>query len=390
MKKSVLFITNAYPDFESSYRGIFIKKMATLLHKEGFEITVVTPKIYQKSRFFENQDGIKVFRFPFLAGNKLLIEHEKVPYVRMMLYYLSGTFLTLYLFLKYRFKLIHVHWTIPTGLIGILAGFIFKKPVIVTIHGSDFRIAMEGNNAILKKIFLYVCKKASHVHCVSMVQMKKMKESEIHDRKLSVFPMGIEENFIATGQNPKKEIDEYPIKVVSNRNLLPVYNVSQLIRAIPMVLREEPKVHFIIAGDGPEREKLKQEVKALKIESSVQFLGHIEHDKIPVLLSEADIYVSTSLADGTSVSLFEAMGAGAFPVVSDIPANREWIEDGGNGFLFPVHDAGALAKKILCAIQDKSLLSNAREVNRSIVREKALWSVCIEKIKEIYAFTWTN
>ena len=80
-KLSILFLTNAYPDFESSYRGIFIKKMALLLQKEGYQISVVTPKIYKGSHYFEEQDGIKVYRFPFFARNKLLIEYEKIPYL---------------------------------------------------------------------------------------------------------------------------------------------------------------------------------------------------------------------------------------------------------------------------------------------------------------------
>jgi glycosyltransferase involved in cell wall biosynthesis len=55
------------------------------------------------------------------------------------------------------------------------------------------------------------------------------------------------------------------------------------------------------------------------------------------LLSQTDIYVSTSLYDGTSVSLLEAMGSGAFPIVTDIPSNREWISPGQNGFLVSVN-----------------------------------------------------
>src|SRR4030043_1081217 len=118
----ILFLTNAYPDFDTSYRGIFVKKMATLLKREGYQISVVTPKIYRKSPYFEDGGGIKVYRFPFFARNKLLIEYERIPYLRMILYFISGFFLTLYVLFSHRCRLIHAHWAIPTGLIGILAG----------------------------------------------------------------------------------------------------------------------------------------------------------------------------------------------------------------------------------------------------------------------------
>ena len=159
MKNSVLFLTNAYPDFDSSYRGIFIKKMATLLRVEGYHISVVTPKIYKGSHYFEEQDGIKVYRFPFFARDKLLIEHKKIPYLRMVLYYITGFFLTIYAMFKNKCNVIHVHWAIPIGLIGVWIRSLLKRPLIVTVHGSDLRMALE-RTGILRKIFLYVCKNA--------------------------------------------------------------------------------------------------------------------------------------------------------------------------------------------------------------------------------------
>lgn len=383
MMRSILLITNVYPDFDSSYRGIFIKKMAVLLQQEGYDITVLTPKIYRKSRYFEDHQGIKIYRFPFFANNKLLIEYEKIPYLRMILYYVSGFFLTLYILFKHRCELIHIHWAIPTGLIGLWVSKILKQPFMVTLHGSDLRMALE-KGGFLKRVFISVCRNSAHIQCVSEVQRNEIERLGIESKKISIIPMGIEKDFREAGLRRKKKGQDQSITVLSNRNLLPIYNVSQLIRAIPLVLQEEPAIRFVIAGDGQDREKLQREAKDLEIEPWVHFMGTVPHEKMPDLLSEADIYVSTSLYDGTSVSLLEAMGAGAFPVVTDIPANREWIEDAKNGFLFPVHDEKILAEKILHAICDKELLGRVGELNRAIVEEKALWPVCIEKIKEIY------
>jgi len=259
-KASVLFLTNAYPDFDSSYRGIFIKKMASFLRGDGYRICLVTPKIYKGSRHFEEQNGIKVYRFPFFAGNKLLIEYNSIPYLRMLLYCFMGFFLTLYALLRNRCQLIHVHWAIPTGLIGASAGTLLRKPLIVTIHGSDFRLAMD-KSSILKKIFLYVCKRARHLHCVSGVMKKEIEKLGIHGGKISVFPMGIDERFLGVKRDQKRNCSHRPITIVSKRNLLPIYNVSLLIRAIPMVIREESNVEFLIAGDGIEGKKLEKEAE---------------------------------------------------------------------------------------------------------------------------------
>jgi L-malate glycosyltransferase len=383
MKRSILFITNAYPDFETSYRGIFIQKMALLLEKEGYRISVVTPKIYRKSHFFEDQNGIKVYRFPFWANNKLLIEYEKIPYLKMVLYYLSGIIVTTYVFLRNRCCLIHAHWAIPTGLIGAWVGGLLRKPLIVTIHGSDFKMAMESAG-VVRKLFLYVCRKANLVSCVSEVQKKEVETLGIAEGKISTFPMGVDETFVEAGENRKQEQNKQTIRILSNRNLLANYNVSQLIKAIPRVLIEEPRAKFFIAGNGEERKNLEELVKRLKVSAAVQFLGQVPHQEMRNLLAQSDIYVSTSPSDGTSVSLLEAMGAGAFPVVTDIPSNREWILDGDNGFLFPVGDEGRLADRIVEGIRSKKLLEKAMKRNQEIIVKRGYWKNNIYRTIELY------
>ena len=388
-KISVLFLTNAYPDFDSSYRGIFIKKMASLLKTDGYDIAVVTPKIYKKSRYVEEQNGMKVYRFPFFSGNRLLIEYDKIPYLRMCFYYVSGFLLSLYAFIRHRCQMIHVHWAIPTGLIGVGIAFLSRKPLMVTIHGSDFRLAMD-QSSFLKRIFLYVCKKANHLHCVSDGMKRELEDLGINGGRISAFPMGIETGFLNKEGVQRAGFDNRPTTILSNRNLLPIYNVSLFIRAIPLVLREESKVKFLVAGDGPEREGLEREAKNLKIGDFVQFLGRIPHDAMLNLLSQTDIYVSTSLCDGTSVSLLEALGSGAFPVVTDIPSNREWISDGENGFLVPTDEERVLAIRIIEAIRNRSLAEKASQKNLRLVTEKVLWPATIEKTKRIYEKVLTS
>lgn len=384
MEASILFLTNAYPDSIESYRGIFIQKMANFLKDKGYKISVVTPKIYKWSNFFESQNGINVYRFPFWAKNKLLIEYKKIPYLKMVLYCISGLLISIYVVLKRKCNFLHIHWAIPTGIIGVMMRFFLKKPYLVTIHGSDLRIAIE-KNGFLKNIFIVVCKKASHIHCVSEFQKIELLRMGLSEEKISVFPMGVDQQFIECGKRREKEIQNSKnIIILSNRNLIPIYNVALLIRSIPSILKEIPFARFIIAGDGAEREKLEKAVYKINLNNSVEFIGRIPHDKMQNLLGQSDIYVSTSLFDGTSVSLLEAMASGCFPVVSDIPSNREWIEEGKNGFLFPVTDESTLAKKILLALKNEIMRESARNLNFSIIKEKALWPVCIEKAKKIY------
>jgi glycosyltransferase involved in cell wall biosynthesis len=383
MEKSILLLTNAYPDFPSSYRGRFIKSMAEALKGAGYAVSVVTPKIYRQSPRVEDDGGINVFRFPFGAGDKLLIEHEKIPYIRMMLYFITGFFTTTYVALKHRCTLIHAHWAIPTGLIGVWVGKLLKKPLIVTVHGSDFGMAAT-RGSLLRRMFLYVCRRASHVTCVSENMRQAIVEMGIRDKKIDVFPMGVEEAFFEVGKRRDQGPNNEGPVILSNRNLQPLYNVSQLIRAIPWVLKSEPDAKFLIAGEGQERERLEREAEELGVLSSVQLLGKVPHEVMPSLLAKVKIYVSTSLSDGTSVSLLEAMASGAFPVVTDILANREWIVNGENGFLVPARDERTLADKVVEAIRHKDLAVKVREKNRGMAERRARLESGIQDLMGIY------
>lgn len=257
------------------------------------------------------------------------------------------------------------------------------KPVIVTIHGSDLRMAVD-RPGLIQKLFLYVCNRAIQLTCVSEIQRREMGDLALRGKEISVFPMGVDNRFLEIGKNRKIGVKDKVLTIVSNRNLLPIYNVSLLIRAIPLVIQEEPGVRFLIAGEGPEKENLEKEAKDLNVASSVQFLGRIPHDQMPEFLGNSDIYVSTSLYDGTSVSLLEAMATGLFPVVTNISSNQEWIEDGKNGFLIPPQNEVFLAKRIIDAIRNKELMASAIEKNLSIIEKKAFWQNQIQELKKVY------
>jgi glycosyltransferase involved in cell wall biosynthesis len=110
----------------------------------------------------------------------------------------------------------------------------------------------------------------------------------------------------------------------------------------------------------------------------------IPHARMAPTLAGAQVYVSTSLSDSTSVSLLEAMAAGAFPVVTDIEANREWIEDGRNGFLVPVDDPAVLASRIIAALADPELRRRARAHNLELVRRRASWRANMDAIERLF------
>jgi glycosyltransferase involved in cell wall biosynthesis len=98
----------------------------------------------------------------------------------------------------------------------------------------------------------------------------------------------------------------------------------------------------------------------------------------------ADLYISPSHVDGSSVSLMEALGCGLPALVSDIPANCEWVSEGVNGWLFPDGDARALAAKILAALAQRDRWPALGLAARKSAQERADWKRNVRKLFDAY------
>ena len=80
-------------------------------------------------------------------------------------------------------------------------------------------------------------------------------------------------------------------------------------------------------------QNLKDLAKKLNIENKVNFTGRIPNTELPKLLQESNIYISMPITEGVSASLFEAMAANCYPIVTDIAGNQSWIKHRENGQL---------------------------------------------------------
>jgi len=383
----ICLLTACYPDYAEgklgkfshyAYRGHFIKKLVKQYANHHRDVFVVTPKIYQDSPSRENYPYEHIHRFPFCSENKLLNEYKRIPLLRMITYMLSGLYSCMRIVRENHCHLIHAHFVLPTGVIGVIVGILLKKPVIVTAHGTDINILPE-KYYLMRILVKWVLKKANRIVCVAEHIADRVMEFGITREKIIILPMGIDDHWI-TQKLPQKTMD---VPVISTRNLGTIYNIPLLLKCIPHLAKRKPKICVTIAGEGPQKQDIMKMADDLRLGKHVKFIGRVDNDEMPNYLSQAKVYVSTSFTDGSSVSLLEAMVSGAFPVVSDIHANREWITDGLNGFLVPLDDEKYLADKILEALDNPRLRERAKKMNHKTVKERALWSDNIDKMIQI-------
>jgi glycosyltransferase involved in cell wall biosynthesis len=108
---------------------------------------------------------------------------------------------------------------------------------------------------------------------------------------------------------------------------------------------------------------------------------HIEMLK---LMGRSRVAIAVGLADGSPLSLLEAMSMGAFPIQSDTVSTAEWIENGRNGLLVPPEDSETVANAIRRALRDDNLVQCAAEINSQIIAERVDASVIKPQVIELY------
>ncbi len=273
--------------------------------------------------------------------------------------------------------LVNAHFVPSYGLIGALLKF---HPLAVSTWGSDVLIS-PGKSWLHKKRARYVLDKADLVTADAEVAARAICGLGVERDRIVVSPMGIERTLLA---GPAKQ-EKSRVLILSNRRLEPLYDVATLVKAIPSVVEKAGReVRFVILGEGSQRSGLLNLAIKLNVEASLEFMGTVSRETLLQFYRDSDIFVSTSKSDSTSVSLLEAMNFGLIPVVTDISGNREWIEDGKNGFVFPASDSEALAQKILCAMDRSEKWQDFRRENRNIIRKRAVWEDNMKTVEDAF------
>ena len=108
-----------------------------------------------------------------------------------------------------------------------------------------------------------------------------------------------------------------------------------MIRAFARLRARLPAARLLVAGNGSERRRLEAFARELAPPEAITFTGRLAPDELAELLASAQVYVSVPASDSLALSTVEAMAAGCFPVVSDLPSNEGWITHFANGLVVP-------------------------------------------------------
>ena len=276
---------------------------------------------------------------------------------------------------------VHAHFLVEHGFYGALAG---RHPYIVTAWGSDVLVEPQ-RDPISRQIARWTLRHADLVTSNNAYMADRIVELGMPRSNVEVVTLGADRFFLdrhAASVNVRAADPARPPVVLSTRAHEPLYNIGEIVDAYEQVARALPRAKLVVAHGGSLTPELSRRTAASA--GRIEFLGFIGRDALRDAMTEAEVFVSVPSSDGTSVALLQAMAAGCFPIVSDLPTQRELVEDGVNGFRVPLHRPELLADRIGQALASPDLRRAAAARNRTVIELRGLNENEMAKMEALY------
>lgn len=281
--------------------------------------------------------------------------------------------------------ILHTGWVNDCGFYGALSGF---HPTLSVPWGSDI-LVFPDHAYSTRWITRFTLRRADRIACdCEVVKNKIIELSGCEPDKIVVFPWGVDLRVFSPLEGSSRIRQQLGWEeneiLIMTRSFKPIYGIEYFIEALPVVISRRPKARAILVGSGPLEGSYRRRIGQLDLERHVYFAGWVDERDMAAYLNAADIYVTTSLSDGTSCSLLEAMACGLPVVVADAPAYFEWVEDGISGYIVPRRDSAVLAERLIELLGNKDLGQTMAERNIQITQERADWDKNFNKLEELY------
>jgi glycosyltransferase involved in cell wall biosynthesis len=262
----------------------------------------------------------------------------------------------------------------PIQTCGYIAALTGVRPLLITSWGSDLLLFAYRNdewNAATR----FTLQAADGFLCDShAVRNAALRFAAIPESRIAQFPWGLEHNQVVKPHVRENATREHRVRFLCTRSWEPNYCIDVLLDAFGLLYAKDACQELILVGGGSLSSRVEQIISAHKLENVVITPGIVPASEMTKWFGLADVYVSCAQADGTSISMLEAMAAGLPVVLTDIPSNREWVVEGENGWLAAAGSPRDFADKMLCAASLGPAERHALAArNREIVAKRADW-----------------
>jgi glycosyltransferase involved in cell wall biosynthesis len=337
----VLFLTHNFPRHPGDAAGSFLLRLAHALRDEGVRVSVVAPAGPGLAPR-EVVEGVEVTRFRYAPRSRETLAYTgnmaadvqrswgaRGALVGMLL---SGARAARREAARVGADVVHAHWWFPSGLAATMPGALGGRPLVVTSHGSDIRLA-RGTRAA-RPLLARVARRASAWTFVSRW---------LRDEALAMAPIEYTDVIpmpVATQRFAPPADDAAREGLLFVGRLNEQKGIDDLLRATALQRRPTP---LTVVGDGPLRESMHALAESLGIARRVRWVPRVTADELPRLYAHAQGLVVPSREEGLGLVGVEAQLCET-PVIAYASGGlTDVVADGESGLLAPPSDHRALA-----------------------------------------------
>lgn len=358
--------------------GIATYYIARELARKGHGVTVLTSH-FRGLRWYEELEGVHLYRVPVLRKRR-----DSCSVLEMATFILTSLPVLLYLLLKQQYDIVHVFFGIPSGPLGYLAKKFFGIPYLIRMGGGDVPGFRPFQYKRLYKILtpaLKVLWRNAEFLVANSDGLRDLAHQLFPALPIEVIPNGVDTAHFTNGH---ARVPSDVVRILFVSRLILRKGLQFLIDALPE-LRVQVEVPFVIkvVGDGPDKDTLLAQAQTLGVNDLFQWLGYVEHEKLPEYYLDADIFVLPSLAEGMPNVVLEALGSGLPVVATKVPGSEELVRHGENGFLTEAKNPHALAQALLPVINNQALRLQMGKCSKAIAQEYT-WEFVTQKYLDLY------
>jgi colanic acid/amylovoran biosynthesis glycosyltransferase len=288
------------------------------------------------------------------------------------------------LVLKYPVDLVYFPWLLSVGDFGSLMAA--GVPGLVSCRGAQVSVApfnplRPGVRETLQEAFRF----ARRVHCVSHAILKEAAALGLRESKAEVIPPAVDVDLFNATEDKKTSTGNF--EIVTTGSLIWRKGSEFALTAVRLMLKNGIPVHYTIIGDGPERQRILYTVLDLGLSGRVHLTGSLQPEKVSSFLQKANVFFLSSLSEGISNALLEAMACGLPVVCTDCAGISEAVTHKVDGYLVPVQDPVAAADALSLMYANKSLMKDMGNAARQKVLKEHALDTQITRFKKLMEST---
>ncbi|GAA4876909.1 glycosyltransferase [Ferrimonas pelagia] len=302
-------------------------------------------------------------------------------YTGTKLDFLLNLFTVWRLLAKQKPDIVHFHFLSSYGLFALIPGRFSR---ILSAWGSDVNLSLK-KNLIVKSVIKAALARFDCINSPALHIKDKLVSLGANRELIETFQYGVTIPTELVKSSPQMR---HPIRFVSTRNWQDLYCIDKLVEGFCRFV-ENSKVDAVLylygGGGASDRERILTILSNYdaSVTDKVVVKGYCEYNVLLKDLSTMDIFVSIPTRDGTPLSLLEAMGVGLYPIVSDIDANRECLDDQTATFI-EGWEPSQIEVAIARSIERFSLSNSWLEVNKRIISGKYSYDKNTARMKSLY------